>query len=86
MVNSIQNSIQNIEISWIQFNKIFIQFENVGIDHGYLDVILVDAFAETKYRFKLAADKGLIELVQLSENKQADANHEANDKTSDANV
>ena len=35
MVNSIQNSIQNFEISWIQFNKIFIQFENVGIDHGY---------------------------------------------------
>ena len=33
MVNSIQNSIQNFEISWIQFNKIFIQFENVGIDH-----------------------------------------------------
>ena len=37
MVNSIQNSIKNFEISWIQFNKIFIQFENVGIDHGYLD-------------------------------------------------
>ena len=35
MVNSIQNSIQNFEISWIQFNKIFIQFENVGIDQGY---------------------------------------------------
>ena len=35
MVNSIQNSIQNFEISRIQFNKIFIQFENVGIDHGY---------------------------------------------------
>ena len=34
MVNSIQNSIQNFEISWIQFNKIFIQFENVGIDQG----------------------------------------------------
>ena len=33
MLNSIQNSIQNFEISWIQFNKIFIQFENVGIDH-----------------------------------------------------
>ena len=36
MVNSIQNSIQNFEISWIQFNKIFIQFENVGIDQGYV--------------------------------------------------
>ena len=35
MVNSIQTSIQHFEISWIQFNKIFIQFENVGIDHGY---------------------------------------------------
>ena len=35
--NSIQNSIQNFEISWIQFNKIFIQFDNVGIDHGYKD-------------------------------------------------
>ena len=34
MVNSIQNSIQNFEISLIQFNKIFIQFENVGIDQG----------------------------------------------------
>ena len=33
--NSIQNSIQNFEIGWIQFNKIFIQFENVGIDQGY---------------------------------------------------
>ena len=33
MVNSIQSSIQDFEISWIQFNKIFIQFENVGIDH-----------------------------------------------------
>ena len=32
--NSIQNSIQNFEIGWIQFNKIFIQFENVGIDQG----------------------------------------------------
>ena len=40
MVNSIQNSIQNFEISWIQFNKIFIQFENVGIDHGYPDLNL----------------------------------------------
>ena len=39
MVNSIQNSIQNFEISRIQFNKIFIQFENVGIDHGYCSVI-----------------------------------------------
>ena len=35
MVNSIQNSIQNFEISRIQFNKILIQFENVGIDQGY---------------------------------------------------
>ena len=35
LVNSIQNLIQNFEISWIQFSKIFIQFENVGIDHGY---------------------------------------------------
>ena len=34
--NSIQNSIQNFEIGWIQFNKIFIQFENVGIDQGYV--------------------------------------------------
>ena len=33
MVNSIQNSVQNY--SWIQFNKIFTQFENVGIEHGY---------------------------------------------------
>ena len=39
MVNSIQNSIKNFEISWIQFNKIFIQFENVGIDHGYPQLI-----------------------------------------------
>ena len=39
MVNSIQNLIQNFEISWIQFNKIFIQFENVGIDHGYSYVL-----------------------------------------------
>ena len=36
MVNSIQKSIQNFEISWIQFNKISIQFKNVGIDHGYV--------------------------------------------------
>ena len=35
--NSIQNSIQNFEIGWIQFNKIFIQFENVDIDQGYSD-------------------------------------------------
>ena len=39
MVNSIQNSIQNFEISWIQFNKIFIQFENVGIDQGYTNTV-----------------------------------------------
>ena len=45
MVNSIQNSIQNFEISWIQFNKIFIQFENVGIDHGYL--LMAKAHRET---------------------------------------
>ena len=33
--NSIQKSIQNFEIGCIQFNKIFIQLGNAGIDQGY---------------------------------------------------
>ena len=33
--NSIQKFIQNFEIGCIQFNKIFIQLRNVGIDQGY---------------------------------------------------
>ena len=44
MVNSIQNLIQNFEISWIQFNKIFIQFEIVGIDHGYSQQVDLPTF------------------------------------------
>ena len=34
--NSIQKSIQNFEIGCIQFNKIFIQLGNAGIDQGYI--------------------------------------------------
>ena len=37
--NSIQKSIQNFEIGCIQFNKIFIQLGNAGIDQGYGSVI-----------------------------------------------
>ena len=33
--NSIQKFIQNVEIGCIQFNKIFIQCENMGIGQGY---------------------------------------------------
>ena len=33
--NSIQKLIQNFEIGCIQFNKIFIQLGNAGIDQGY---------------------------------------------------
>ena len=33
--NSIQKYIQNVEIGCIQFNKIFIQYENMGIGQGY---------------------------------------------------
>ena len=33
-VNPIQNFIQNFEMGCIQLNKILIQLENVGIDHG----------------------------------------------------
>ena len=39
LTNSIQNSNQNFEIGCIQFNKIFIQLENVGIEQGYSRMI-----------------------------------------------
>ena len=59
MVNSIQNLIQNFEISWIQFNKIFIQFEIVGVEHGYVSpsprllVIYNDQYYKTAKRATL---------------------------------
>ena len=41
-------SIQNSEISWIQFKKIFNQFLNVGINQGYADTKQV---SPKEYRF-----------------------------------
>jgi len=37
--NSIQKLIQDFEIGCIQFNKIFIQLGNAGIDQGYLSLV-----------------------------------------------